>query len=127
MRIQQVYCKGITLTVVQLATLNDLYAKQGEPVNIKINKATRRRFMIEDLIVPVRDRGYVLTRRGVAVCEMFANHKPSPKRKDKLCPACGEKPRAYATGAYCRDCTVAINKRNCFKRLFVERHLSSST
>jgi hypothetical protein len=125
MRIQQVYCKGIALTVVQLKALNALYEKQGEPLDIKINNATRRRFIIEDLIVPVRDRGYALTRRGVAVCEMFAKHKP--KRKDNICPACGEKPRAYATGAYCRECTLLIGKRNRLKRHFVERHLSSST
>lgn len=114
MRIPVVYCKGITLTVVQLKALNELYAKQGEPFDIKLNNATRRRFMIEDWIVPVRERGYVLTRRGVAVCEMFATR--IPKRKDRLCPACCEKPRAYETGSYCRECALVIGKRNRYKR-----------
>lgn len=125
------YMVGIRLTAVQFEALTNLANHPNTVVNIKMNIKTRRRFIVEGWVVPVRDRGYAITEMGLQVYQRIKS-KNRQYRYDNICPRCGLQPRAWASGSYCKACArevarVSKKQRKLYRlqKRLLEKRLSS--
>lgn len=113
-----IFTDGVYLTEVQVNILDLLRSKQGEVANIRIDSRTKRRFIVEGWIIPVRDRGVTITVAGLAMLAKVENRRQY--RKDGMCRDCEVVERCGKNCSYCQRCK---NTRNKIAR--IKRHIKS--